>query len=127
MFELRVKPMIDERMARRALILIALSGLAGGIAVKFVAWPELAQWLSAFVASLADALMGLMSGLAIKPVGRAELAQWLWTAGAIPVVVSLALSIVRGLRAGRMGASTRSLFWPWWRLWRWARRSPRSS
>ena len=69
--------MINARMARRALILIALIGLTGGIAVKFVARPELAQWL--------------------------------WAAGAIPVVVSLAISIVRDLRAGRMGVDAVAL------------------
>ncbi|VFU17744.1 heavy metal translocating P-type ATPase [Methylocella tundrae] len=69
--------MINARMARRALILIALIGLTGGIAVKFVAWPELAQWL--------------------------------WAAGAIPVVVSLAISIVSDLRAGRMGVDAVAL------------------
>jgi P-type E1-E2 ATPase len=77
MFESRATSMINARMARRALILIALIGLTGGIAVKFVAWPELAQWL--------------------------------WAAGAIPVVVSLAISIVRDLRAGRMGVDAVAL------------------
>lgn len=69
--------MINERMARRALILIALIGLVSGIAVKFV--------------------------------GRPELAQWVWAIGALPVVASLAVSIVRNLRAGRMGVDAVAL------------------
>jgi heavy metal translocating P-type ATPase len=63
--------MIDERLARRILIAVALTGLAAGGA-----------------ASLA---------------GYAALAQGLWTAATVPVVVALAISIVRDLWAGRMG------------------------
>jgi heavy metal translocating P-type ATPase len=63
--------MIDERLARRILIAVALTGLAAGGA-----------------AALA---------------GYAALAQGLWTAATVPVVVALAISIVRDLWAGRMG------------------------
>lgn len=69
--------MVDERTARRALIVIALLGLAGGLAAKLA--------------------------------GRPELAHGLWTAGAIPVVASLAISIIRDLRAGRMGVDAVAL------------------
>ncbi|ACK52649.1 heavy metal translocating P-type ATPase [Methylocella silvestris BL2] len=66
--------MFNERLARRALIGIALLGLAGGLAAALL--------------------------------NRAELAQWIWAAGAIPVAVSLAVSIVRDLRAGRAGVDS---------------------
>jgi len=69
--------MVDERAARRALIVVALLGLAGGLAAKLAARPELAQIL--------------------------------WTAGAIPVVASLAISIIRDLRSGRMGVDAVAL------------------
>jgi heavy metal translocating P-type ATPase len=39
--------MVDERKARRALILVALGGLIGGLAVQFAGRPELARWLFA--------------------------------------------------------------------------------
>ncbi len=63
--------MIEERVARRILILIAIVGLAVGAAA---------------IAS-----------------GHAGLAQWVWAAATVPVVVALAVSIVRDLSAGRMG------------------------
>lgn len=63
--------MIDERLARRILIAVALVGLGAGGA-----------------AALA---------------GYASLAQGLWTVATVPVVVGLAISIVRDLWAGRMG------------------------
>ncbi|PNG25733.1 heavy metal translocating P-type ATPase [Methylocella silvestris] len=62
---------MNARMARRALILIALIGLTGGLVAVFV--------------------------------GRPDLARWIWAAGAIPVAVSLAISIVRDLLSGRAG------------------------
>jgi heavy metal translocating P-type ATPase len=106
--------MISERTSRRALVLIAVTALVGGLAVKAAGRPEFSQWLGAsgaipFVAPLADALAGLISGVADKFFGRLDLAQGLWTAGAIPVVVSLAVSIVRDLRAGRMGVDAVAL------------------
>ena len=64
-------------MARRALTMIALIGLVGGIAVSFA--------------------------------GRPDLARWVWATGALPVVASLAVSIVRDLRAGRMGVDAVAL------------------
>ncbi len=69
--------MVDERAARRALIVVALLGLAGGLGAKLA--------------------------------GRPELAHGLWTAGAIPVIASLAISIIRDLRAGRMGVDAVAL------------------
>jgi heavy metal translocating P-type ATPase len=44
-------PVINERMVRRALVLIALVGLISGIVLKFVGRPELAQWLWAAAAT----------------------------------------------------------------------------
>ncbi|KAB2939597.1 MAG: heavy metal translocating P-type ATPase [Hyphomicrobium sp.] len=63
--------MINERFARRALILVALLGLALG--------------------GFADL------------VGYRATAAWIWTAATVPVVIALAVSIVRDLAAGRMG------------------------
>ena len=63
--------MFNERLARRALIAIALLGLAMGLAASFA--------------------------------GRADLARWIWAAATIPVVASLAVSIIRDLLSGRAG------------------------
>ena len=63
--------MINERLARRSLILIALLGLTlGGAAVL---------------------------------AGRPATAGWIWTATTVPVLIALAISIVRDLMAKRMG------------------------
>ena len=62
---------MSGRLARYGLILIALAGLAIG----------LAAWLA----------------------GRSALASWAWALGTTPVIVSLAITIVRDLMAGRMG------------------------
>jgi heavy metal translocating P-type ATPase len=69
--------MINERLARRALILITLLGLGLGVATILI--------------------------------GRRELAGWIWTAATIPVVIALAVSIVRDLLAGRMGVDVIAL------------------
>src|SRR6185437_7923918 len=69
--------MINERLARRALILIALLGLGLGAAATLI--------------------------------GRHELAGRIWTTATIPVVVALAVSIVRDLMAGRMGVDVIAL------------------
>jgi heavy metal translocating P-type ATPase len=63
--------MINERFARRSLILIVLLGLAlGGAAVL---------------------------------AGHPATAGWIWTAATVPVLIALAISIVRDLMAKRMG------------------------
>ncbi len=69
--------MINERLARRALILITLLGLGLGAAAILI--------------------------------GRHELAGWIWTTATIPVVIALAVSIVRDLMAGRMGVDVIAL------------------
>ncbi|MBK5960659.1 heavy metal translocating P-type ATPase [Rhodoplanes elegans] len=52
---------------------------------------------------VAIALAGLVAGLAAWAVGAPGVAHWSWFAGTLPVVVALAISIVRALAAGRMG------------------------
>ncbi|MFA5900198.1 MAG: heavy metal translocating P-type ATPase [Hyphomicrobium sp.] len=69
--------MIDERLAKRSLLAIALLGLASGV-----------------IAVLA---------------GHHAVAGWIWTAATIPVVIALSVSIVRDLRAGRMGVDAIAL------------------
>jgi heavy metal translocating P-type ATPase len=69
--------MINERLARRALILITL--------------------------------LGLVSGAAAFLIGRREAAHWIWMAATVPVVIALAVSIVRDLMAGRMGVDAIAL------------------
>ena len=69
--------MINERFARRSLILVTLLGLALG----------------------ATAIL----------IGRYELADWIWAAATVPVVIALAISIVRDLIAGRMGVDAIAL------------------
>ena len=54
-------------------------------------------------ALLVIAVVGLGAGLAAKFSDFPDLAQWAWRLGAAPVIVSLAISIVRDLSAGRMG------------------------
>ncbi len=69
--------MINERVARRALILVSLLGLASG-AIAF--------------------------GL-----GNQDAAHWIWAAATLPVVIALAVSIVRDLAAGRFGVDAIAL------------------
>jgi heavy metal translocating P-type ATPase len=68
---------INERVARRALILVSLLGLASG-AIAF--------------------------GL-----GNQDAAHWIWAAATLPVVIALAVSIVRDLAAGRFGVDAIAL------------------
>ena len=63
--------LMTDRFLRRALIAIALAGLALGT----LAWVA----------------------------GRDALAGWIWAAGTFPVVIGLAVSMVRDVMAGRMG------------------------
>lgn len=69
--------MINERVARRSLILITL--------------------------------LGLVLGAAAVLIGRHEVAHWIWMAATVPVVIALAISIVRDLMAGRMGVDAIAL------------------
>lgn len=69
--------MINERFARRTLIVVAVLGLAAGGA----------------------AALG----------GYSAAAGWIWTAATLPVVIALAVSIVRDLAAGRMGVDAIAL------------------
>jgi heavy metal translocating P-type ATPase len=62
---------ITERIVRRALIIVALLGLAAGLA--------------AYVR------------------GESAIAHWIWGGATVPIVVALAVSIVRDLLHGRMG------------------------
>lgn len=54
-------------------------------------------------------LLGLLLGAASIPFGHRELAAWIWTAAVVPVVIALAVSIVRALMAGRMGVDAIAL------------------
>ncbi len=58
---------------------------------------------------VAVALLGLALGLAAWIAGRREFAEWCWVAGTIPVIIGLAISIVRDLSAGRMGVDSVAL------------------
>ena len=49
------------------------------------------------------ALTGLVLGIVAWSTGREVLADRIWAAGTVPVVVGLAVSMVRDLMAGRMG------------------------
>ncbi len=69
--------MINERFARRSLVLIAL--------------------------------LGLVLGAMAIVLGHHRLANWIWTAATIPVVIALAVSIVRDLLAGRVGVDAIAL------------------
>lgn len=55
------------------------------------------------------ALAGLGVGLAAAVAGRGGQARWIWAAGTVPVAASLVLSIIRDLRAGRMGVDAVAL------------------
>lgn len=52
---------------------------------------------------VSTALAGLLVGLAAWGLGAPVAAHWIFAAGTLPVVVALAVSIVRALMAGRMG------------------------
>ena len=69
--------MIDERLARRVLIFVALLGLA--------------------------------SGTAAVVLGRQDAADLIWTAATVPVVIALAVSVVRDLAARRLGVDAIAL------------------
>jgi heavy metal translocating P-type ATPase len=60
-------------------------------------------------ALIAIALSGLSLGLAVWALGRADLAQWFWAAGTVPVILGLAIAIVRELTAGRLGVDAVAL------------------
>ncbi|MBU3889357.1 heavy metal translocating P-type ATPase [Methylosinus sporium] len=48
-------------------------------------------------------LASLMAGLVVAFIGSPGVARWIWAAGAVPVAASLAIAIIRDLRAGRTG------------------------
>ena len=52
---------------------------------------------------VAIALAGLAGGVLSSLAGQVGWAGWIWTAGAVPVVAGLAVSIARDLVAGRLG------------------------
>ena len=52
---------------------------------------------------LAVALLGLLSGLLLMVMGQAALASVVWAGGVIPVLVTLAIEIVRSLAKGEVG------------------------
>ncbi len=60
-------------------------------------------------ALIAIALTGLILGTIAWFVGRGLLAERIWAAGTVPVVIELAVSMVRDLMAGRMGVDTVAL------------------
>jgi len=60
-------------------------------------------------ALIAIALAGLLLGLAAWAMSLPALADRIWTAGTAPVVVGLLVSIIRDLRAGRMGVDAIAL------------------
>lgn len=56
------------------------------------------------------ALCGLAAGLVVKFLfERDELASWIWFAGTLPVVIALAISILRDFLAGRFGVDAVAL------------------
>lgn len=55
------------------------------------------------------AVAGLTGGLAAHAVGRSGLADLAWTLGTAPVIVGLAISIVRDFLAGRLGVDAIAL------------------
>jgi heavy metal translocating P-type ATPase len=60
-------------------------------------------------ALIAVALAGLVCGAAAWSTGRTDLAAWCWIGGTVPVVAGLLVSIIRDLRAGRMGVDSIAL------------------
>lgn len=55
------------------------------------------------------ALGALVLGLVAWAAGRSDLAHWVWAAGTAPVVLGLAVSIIRALMQGRMGVDAVAL------------------
>jgi heavy metal translocating P-type ATPase len=55
------------------------------------------------------ALTGLCAGGVAWALGKPEIANWVWAAGAVPVIVGLAVSIVRDLLVGRFGVDAVAL------------------
>src|SRR6476469_1569364 len=55
------------------------------------------------------AITGLAAGLAAALAGRTALADLCWTLATLPVIVGLAVSIVRDLLAGRLGVDAIAL------------------
>ena len=53
------------------------------------------------------ALLGLIFGGSTFLAGYPATAGWIWTAATIPVVIALAVSIVRDFMAGRISAGGR--------------------
>src|SRR5574340_383497 len=60
-------------------------------------------------ALIAVALIGLAAGAIFWARGDQALAKWAWAAGSIPVILGLAVSIVRDLLAGRAGVDAIAL------------------
>ncbi len=58
---------------------------------------------------LVVALTGLGAGLVLWAMGRSDMAYWAWAAGTAPVVLGLAVSIIRALMQGRMGVDAVAL------------------
>ena len=52
---------------------------------------------------LAVALLGLLSGLLLMVMGQSALASVVWAGGVLPVLVMLAVEIVRSLAKGEVG------------------------
>ena len=55
------------------------------------------------IALLSVALLGLLAGLLLMVMGQAALASVVWAGGVIPVLVTLAIEIVRSLAKGEVG------------------------
>ena len=55
------------------------------------------------IALLSIALLGLAAGLVLMVAGRGDLAALAWTAGVVPVLVALAVEILRSLAKGEVG------------------------
>jgi len=62
---------MSERTVKRSLILIALTGLAGGLAAWALGYPQAARWI--------------------------------WGAGTVPVILGLAVAMIRDFMEGRLG------------------------
>jgi heavy metal translocating P-type ATPase len=60
-------------------------------------------------ALIATALAGLLIGLAAWATDHKTLADWIWAAATVPVVLGLAIAIIRDLMAGRMGVDAIAL------------------
>jgi cation transport ATPase len=55
------------------------------------------------------ALAGLLLGLGLAAIGMSAAAHWAWTAATLPVVIALAVSMIRELMAGRLGVDAVAL------------------